>query len=76
MKSNILQYFAIFLFFFSQLPNFSCDAVCAENELLRELREDIADNGFFKTKPPDKNFLILFRQIGLFERNNQQSPRY
>lgn len=40
--------FTVFAFIFLQFAVLlTADAVCSEDELIRELREDIADNGNF-----------------------------
>lgn len=36
-----------FIIFFALFHRISSDAVCSEDELIRELKEDIADNGSF-----------------------------
>lgn len=45
MKSLLLQTVTLILLLSVFITHVSADVVCAEDELIRELREDIADNG-------------------------------
>ena len=45
MKSLLLQTVTLILLLSAFITHVSADVVCAEDELIRELREDIADNG-------------------------------
>ena len=50
MKSLIFQSLTIFLILCALFQPISADVVCSEDELIRELKEDIADNGFISIK--------------------------
>ena len=58
MKSLLLQTVTLILLLSAFITHVSADVVCAEDELIRELREDIADNG------KKKEFFLLKKNLG------------